>query len=113
MTRAGRCLRAPAVQAWQYYHRYGVVMVAPSGDESLLDALRSLPPEREKPLGGIERELHSIAGALQDISTRLGVQNEILLSLSKEFRGDMFLDSAAQVRPIRNKSAPPPTRWRN
>lgn len=87
-------------------------MVDPTGQESLLDALRSLPPDEPKPLGGIERELHSIAGALQDIGTRLGVQNEILLSLSKEFRGDMFLDSAAQVRPIRNKSAPPLKRWK-
>lgn len=88
-------------------------MVDPTGEESLLDVLRSLPPEKEKPLGGIERELHSIASALQDIGTRLGVQNEILLSLSKEFRGDMFLDSAGQVRPIRNKPAPPLKRWRN
>ena len=85
-------------------------MVAPNGDNATLEQLRSL--EERKPAREVARrhELREIKLALQDVTAALKTQNEILLSLSREFREDFFLDSGGQVRPTRNK--PPSTHKR-
>lgn len=65
--------------------------------------------EERKPARDVllRQELRDIRNAIADITRALQTQNEILLSLSKEYRGDIFLDSGAQVRPTRNKPPSP------
>lgn len=72
-----------------------------------LNQIRKL--EERKPARDVllRQELRDIRNAIADITRALQTQNEILLSLSKEFREDFFLDSGAQVRPTRNKPPSP------
>ncbi len=79
-----------------------------------LDQIRKL--EERKPARDVllRQELRAMRNAITDVTSALRNQNEILLSLSKEYREAFHLDSAGQVRPTRIK--PPSTqkhRWVN
>lgn len=84
-----------------------MVIVAHMDTPDTLTQIRKL--EERKPARDVllRQELRDIRNAIADITRALQTQNEILLSLSKEFREDFFLDSGAQVRPTRNKPPSP------
>ena len=65
--------------------------------------------EERKPARDVllRQELRDMRNAITDVTRALQTQNEILLSLSKEYREAFHLDSAGQVRPTRIKPPSP------
>ena len=84
------------------------MVIIPHMDEpDTLEQIRAL--EERKPARDVlmRQELRDMRNAMTDISRALQTQNEILLSLSKEYREAFHLDSAGQVRPTRIKPPSP------
>ena len=95
------------MEPWHFYHPKDVVIVYGMETPDTLDQIRKL--EERKPARDVllRQELRSMRNAITDVTRALQTQNEILLSLSKEFRGAFHLDSASQVRPTRIKPPSP------
>ena len=94
---------APKAEPWQNYHTGDVVILPHMEDSDALTQIRKL--EERKPARDVlmRQELRDMKNAIADVTRALQTQNEILLSLSKEYREAFHLDSAGQVRPTRIK----------
>ena len=82
-------------------------MVADMETPDTLEQIRKF--EERKPARDVllRQELRAVRNAITDVTRALQTQNEILLSLSKEYREAFHLDSGAQVRPTRIKPPSP------
>lgn len=86
-------------------------MVDQPEQPSLLETLRNLPPEPPSANTPAVEKLHRIANGIESLTAAIHAQTEVLLLLTKEFRGGPAPDHGAQARLTRNKPAPPLKRW--
>lgn len=73
----------------------------------IVDAMRALEPEEEKPLEPLVAQVHRVANGVESLTAAIHAQTEVLLELTAEYRGKPAPDPGAQARLTRSKPAPP------